>query len=76
MVKGKDLGFWITVYTQYANMAKLKELGFEVILEKRNTDNRFTYKTDIHIIAQKRYFWAEDGEADDRILGIQNILGL
>ena len=34
----------------------LEDIGFEVILARRNHDNRFTYADDVHLIAQKRFF--------------------
>ena len=35
---------------------KLEEIGFEIIVSRRNTDVRFTYTNDLHLIAQKKFF--------------------
>lgn len=35
---------------------QLERIGFEVILKRRNHENRYLYEDDIHVIAQKRFF--------------------
>ena len=44
------------MWNRQALTKKLEELGFEVILSRRNHEARFTYTDNIHIIAQKRFF--------------------
>ena len=34
----------------------LEKLGFEIILARTNSEVRFTYTNDLHIIVQKKYF--------------------
>ncbi len=35
---------------------QLQNIGYEIILTKRNYENRFAYQDDLHIIAQKKFF--------------------
>ncbi len=44
------------MWNKEALTRKLEEIGFEIIMARRNHEKRFTYAEDLHIIAQKKYF--------------------